>query len=346
MIPYVNPINIFKQPDYVPGKILTCGPKVEEFEKLAARITGAKYAVACSSGTIALYCVYRVLRLKGKIIAMPSFTWRSTAEAALMAGAKIKFVDIQKKTLCIDPAKVGKCNAIVAVDCFGCPADYQALQKYNVPLVVDSAHSFGAKYRQQKIGKFGVHCYSFSPTKVVVAGEGGLITCNDKALSISLREMARWAGRMSEYHAACAIEGIKNLPSIFRTKRHFYKKYYLLAKEVGIKIQEVPPHSCSTFKDVILILQSKKHRNALREFLTANEVETKIYFSPAHTLRHFRQSQWDNLKNTMNIYDCSICIPSWPGMDQEYILELLKQFFAGGILCPVGTKRKMSIATG
>lgn len=346
-IPYVNPQHIFKHANFTSSTILTCGPQVEKFEILAAKKTGAKYAVACSSCTVALYCVYRALGLRGKTIAMPSFTWRSTAEAAHMAGAKIKFIDIEKETFCINP-DVGKCDAIVAVDCFGCPADYQALLRHQKPLIVDSAHSFGSKYHGSKIGRYGIHCYSFSPTKVVVAPEAGLVTCNDQDLADRLRKIARWAGRLSEIHASCAIKGIQNLSSVFTKKRLIAKRYFQCVAPFGVQMQTIKTKDQSTYKDVALVLQSKKQRNTLKEFLEEAGVETKIYFSPVHLLPHFRNdSEWDMLVNTMTIFDRILCVPSWPGVPQKKIIELLIFFLKkGGIPCPAGMKQRTNFATG
>lgn len=346
-IPYVNPQNIFKPANFTSSIILTCGPQTEKFEILAAKKTGAKYAIACSSCTIALYCAYRALGLRGKTIAMPSFTWRSTAEAAHMAGAKIKFIDIEKETFCINP-DVGECDAIVAVDCFGCPADYQALLQHQKPLIVDSAHSFGSKYHGSKIGRYGIHCYSFSPTKVVTASEGGLITCNDKQFADHIRGIARWAGRLSEIHASCAIAGIKNLPAVLTKKRLIFKRYFQCVAPFGVRMQTIKTKNQSTYKDVVLVLQSKKQRDGLKAFLKKSGVETKIYFSPVHLFSHFRSSSdWDMLVNTMDMYDRSLCMPSWPGVNQKYILELLTVFLKkGGGPCPVGMRHKTNFATG
>ena len=153
MIPYVNPEKIFKAPEkYKASRILSNDRNVRELEKRAAEYTGAKYAVATSSGTMALYCVYRALGLAGKRVYMPSFTWRSTAESAIMAGAKPCFCDITDSDFCLDPDAVtpqfNDCAALCANDCFGAPANYAELEKIcalsQMPFIIDSASAFGA----------------------------------------------------------------------------------------------------------------------------------------------------------------------------------------------------------
>ena len=347
MIPYVNPENVFVHSSTVPDRILTDGPIVRKFEELAAQYTGAKYAVACSSGTIALYCVYRSLGLAGKKIAMPSYTWRSTAEAALMANAEPVFVDIDPETLCIEHNNIPKSDAVVAIDCFGNPAPYDLLQLRcpgHIRLIVDSAHSFGSLYCGEKIGKYGIHCYSLSPTKVLVANEGGLITCNDASLADELRQLRRWAGRMTEYNAACAILGLKKLPEIIAEKKRIAEKYRQFFHDVGWDTQKIHAEDSSTFKDVIAILSAHADRNNLKRHLENCEIETRIYFWPCHTLGHFHADR--ELVHTNDVYARSICLPSWPGVDQEYVLKCLGEFAKRRQqLCQAGISQMAKSAT-
>ena len=344
-IPYVEPI--FFAPDSLPQRALTNDKKTKKFEALAAEYTGAKYAVATSSGTIALYITYRALCLRLKNIAMPAYTWRSTAEAAHMANAMPVFVDIDE-SFCLDGGKIaGKVGAICVVDCFGCPADYDQLLaicgKQSIPLIVDSAHSFGAKYKSNKIGQYGVHCYSFSPTKVIVANEGGLVTCNDSNLAEELISLRRWAGRMTEFNAACALEGLKRLPFTLEKKAEIANGYRTFALDHGFVTQNIPAHCRSTHKDVAIVCNGGQERDALKRHLEAAGIETKVYFLPANRLIMGPFAQ-GNLRITEKIYQQSLCLPSWPGADQSYILGKIDNF-SRKRLCRVGKQPRTNIST-
>lgn len=353
-IPYTNPVNVIRRPRDISNTILAKGPVTQRFEKAAAVHLGSKFAIATGSGTISLYCVYRALGLRGKKIIMPSFTWRSTAEAALMAGAIPVFCDIEQDTFCIDPEKVGvryadgggDISAVVAVDCFGCPAEYDALLKAssNAPLIVDSAHSFGATYRGHGIGHYGIHCFSLSPTKVLTSGEGGLITCNDENLAEELRDMRSWAGRMTEYNAGCALDGLKNLPNVLASKTKIFANYSRYAKQRGWQIQQVSARHTSTCKDVIVVLETGAERDALQAHLAAAGIETKVYFVPCHTMPHFSSYDRDEIAVTTDLFRRSLCLPSWRGMNQEYVFSVLDKI-KEKTLCPVGMNRKTNTDT-
>jgi dTDP-4-amino-4,6-dideoxygalactose transaminase len=336
MIKYVNPLTTFRQGKPPDGFILTDGVACRQLEQKASEYLGSKYAIAVSSGTMALYCLFRVLGLAGKKIIMPAFTWRSTAEAAIMAGAKPVFADINQKTYCMCPAEVEDLispdSAICTVDCFGLPTDYEAFselcEKYNVPFIVDSAHSFGAKYDNAPLGEFWFHCYSFSPTKVLIANEGGLITTNDEAVYAELKNTRRWAGRMTEYNASCALEGLKNIDDVLFEKRKIAQQYRAFAIKNGLAVQDCPVNSASTFKDIAVQLNSRQERDELRAYLEAAGIETRVYFTPATEFLDFDQYEMGGLTHTWRAYHRSLCLPSWPGVDVGKVLATLENFLS------------------
>lgn len=344
-ISYVNPANIFRNAaNYRPEKIISNGRIVQEFEEKAAEKLQSKYAVACSSGTIALFCVWESLGVRGKAILMPSFTWRSTADAARMSGATPFFVDIDPKTMCFDLDVAAllesgantQIAAICAVDVFGCPADYDLLEKLSTPYVIDSAHSFGSKFRGDGIGKYGIHCFSLSPTKVLIANEGGLITCNDASLAESLKTVRRWAGRMTEYNAACALEGLKNLDNVIVEKNRIAEFYRGMCAKLDLQCQEIPDHCSSTYKDFIVVCHSQSERDALKDTLEkTGGIETKIYFEPAHKIEKFKYCPKTPLYETEEIFNRSLCLPSWVGIDCKYVASVVeKHFIERTTICP------------
>jgi len=333
-IDYVNPLQVFKNAkDYIPERILSNGRRVIEFEEKAAEYLGSRYAVATSSCTIALFCIWEVLGISGKKVLLPSYTWRSTADAIRMAGGIPVFGEVDT-TLCLSRKKCYKTECIIetcveavcVTEAFGCPARYEDLEKLTVPYVIDAAHSFGSLYRGEKIGKYGIHAFSLSPTKVLISNEGGLITCNDVNLANELKDVRRWAGRMSEYNAACALEGLKTLSDTIFEKQKIARRYRDFAQSVGWQIQEINPNNSSTFKDVIFILKSEDERDKLKVHLENAGIETKIYFVPAHTIKQYRNSESMNLDFTSHLFHSSLCIPSWVGIDQDYVMTELQKF--------------------
>jgi perosamine synthetase len=177
---------------------LTTGPRVSEFEQAFAAHCGAGEGVAVNSGTAALHCAMRSLRLKpGDEVIVPAITFAASANAALYESAVPVFADVEPDTLLIDPASVAaqitkRTRAIVAVDYAGQPADYDALRDLtkgrNIALIADACHAPGATYKGRKAGTLGdISCFSFHPVKHLTTCEGGMALTDDPARAAHMR---------------------------------------------------------------------------------------------------------------------------------------------------------------
>jgi len=178
--------------------MLTQGPKILEFEKKVANYVGSKYAVAVANGTAALHlsCLALNLSKDDEVITSPN-TFVATSNSILYVGAKTVFIDIDKKNLNIDINKIeqviqasNNIKAIFPVHFAGLPCDMERIKKialkYNLAIVEDASHALGASYIDgSKVGncKYSdLTVLSFHPVKGISAGEGGMITTNDKML--------------------------------------------------------------------------------------------------------------------------------------------------------------------
>ena len=181
---------------------LTQGPKVREFEEALARYTGAKFAVAVSSGTAALHLSMLALGIKGGdgIITSP-ITFSASANCALYVGAKPSFIDIDDSTYHMDaerleaylkrPSNRKKIKAVIPVHLMGTVADIVRIKKicagYGISVVEDAAHALGAEYKVRerwlKVGGCShsdITIFSFHPIKHITTGEGGALLTNDR----------------------------------------------------------------------------------------------------------------------------------------------------------------------
>lgn len=183
-------VDLFKS-----GGFLTCGPKVEEFEKAVCDYTGAKHGVAVSNGTAALHIVCLTLGLKeGDEVIVPAITFAASSNCVLYTGAKPVFCDVEEDTLNIDCNKIEdliteNTKAIIAVDMGGQLCDYHRLRdicnKHNLVLIEDAAHSIGAQEnkcpKSPKVGSFSdFTTLSFHPVKNITTGEGGMVMTNNE----------------------------------------------------------------------------------------------------------------------------------------------------------------------
>jgi len=180
---------------------LTQGPMVAAFESGLREATGARRAVAVSSGTSALQLALQALDVgPGDEVLVPSLTFLATANAVLLAGARPVFVDVDPATLALDPADVERhlserTRGAIVVHYAGHVADVAALRARLGPdrfLLEDACHALGAVDRGRPLGADAeVACFSFHPAKHITTGEGGAIVTRDDALAdrcLRLRE--------------------------------------------------------------------------------------------------------------------------------------------------------------
>lgn len=177
---------------------VTQGPKVVEFEKIVAGYVGARESVAVTSATVALSLSLHALGIgAGDEVIVPSLSFIATANAVIHAGATPVFVDIDPATLNIDPDLIGaavtdRTRAVMPVDQLGIPCDMDRVNeiaaRHGLRVIEDAACAIGSRYKGQRVGSAAdLACFSFHPRKIVVTGEGGMITTNDTTLAERLR---------------------------------------------------------------------------------------------------------------------------------------------------------------
>ena len=175
------------------GKWSWLGPHETAFCKEYAKFISSKYCVCLANGTVTLQCALQAVGVKpGDEVILPGLTWVATAQAALDIGANVVLVDIDPETLCIDPAAIEKAitrktKAIIPVHLYGCMCDMDAIMKiarrHKLKVVEDVAHQHGSRWRNQGAGAIGdAGSFSFQQSKPLTCGEGGAVTCNDKAV--------------------------------------------------------------------------------------------------------------------------------------------------------------------
>ena len=156
--------------------------RVKEFENKFCKYIGAKECVAVNSGTAALNLSLSLLDIRNKEVILPSLTFVSAAHSILLNGGKPVFVDIDPKTLCVDPEQIKKLISkktavILPVHFAGMACNLDEIlkicQENKISLIEDAAHASGTKYKKKKIGTHGMAvCFSFHPVKNLAAPTG------------------------------------------------------------------------------------------------------------------------------------------------------------------------------
>lgn len=202
MIPYgkhhIDEDDIQAVVDVLRSGVLTQGPAVEAFEQAIAEYVGAKYALAVSSGTAALHLAALVAGVApGRSLVTSPITFVASANAAMYAGGRVVFADIDSQTINMSPAALAdtlasnpNTRAIIPVHFAGLPCDMPAIKqladKAGAVVIEDAAHALGACYPDgRRVGCCAdslITIFSFHPVKAIAAGEGGMITTNDDGI--------------------------------------------------------------------------------------------------------------------------------------------------------------------
>ena len=177
--------------DVLRGDWLTQGPAVDRFEDALCAVTGAEHAVAFANGTVALHASLWATGVgKGDTVATSPLSFVASASCAMWVEAIPSFIDIDPKTLNLDLANFGRCDALVAVHYAGLPIDLAALVSRPRVVIEDAAHALGAHTPDGPVGNCAhsdACVFSFHPVKTVTTGEGGAVTTNSVELATRLR---------------------------------------------------------------------------------------------------------------------------------------------------------------
>lgn len=338
--------------DVLNSGMITNSKYVQEFESKVAKYLGVKFAIAVSSCTSGLMLLIRALELKGEII-VPSFTFHATAHAVVWNGLKPVFVDCDPETYNIDPEKVEKAittktSAIIAVHIFGNPPDIDALEKiakkHKIRLFFDAAHGFGSRYNGKNVGGFGdAESFSLSPTKLLTAGEGGMVTTNDDTIAARVKmgrnygdpgsydcDFSGLSARMSEFNALLGIESLKMLKNNVKRRNTMVRLYKeLLSKIPGIKFQKINARNQSSFKDFSIMIDQNEYgmdRDELCEALLAENIVVKKYFyPPVHKQKAFLAygTEDGDLQCSNQISLNSLSLPLYSHIDEAVIKKIV-----------------------
>jgi dTDP-4-amino-4,6-dideoxygalactose transaminase len=253
-----------------------------------------------------------------------------------------------------------KTSAIVAVHLYGNPCDIPALerlaQKYRLKLIFDAAHAFGSAYRGKPIGSFGdAEVFSLSPTKLLVAGEGGLVTTGDAKLAAAVRAMRNygdtgaynpeWLGvnaRMPEFNAALALRGLPLIDAKVQRRNSIAQMYtQMLSSLPGVRFQNTHAHDTNTFKDYSIHIVPEIvgiTRDALANALLSQNIETKKYFHPPlhqqSLYSKFHDPARNDLSQTEFLADGILSLPIYESLPDETVkavAETLKRIVHTGL---------------
>ena len=349
-------INVLESTAFINGK------PVQDFVNNLSAYLRVKHVIPCANGTDALQIAMMALNLQpGDEVITPSFTYIATAEVIALLKLTPVFVEVDRKTFCMDPASLEKVitpktRAIVPVHLYGQSAPMEQImniaRRNNLFVIEDNAQSIGSEYlfsdgSKRKTGTIGtIGTTSFFPAKNLGAyGDGGAMFTNDDELANKMRMIANHGQSKRYYHdmvgcnsrldtlqAAVLDIKLKHLDE-YIAKRIAVADYYdkAFADFPGIITPFRSPNSTHVFHQYTLILKDLD-RNTMNQYLASQNIPSMIYYPvPVHRQKMFEHFHLEsvNLPSTEWLTDRVISLPIHTEMDSEqlkYITSKVLEF--------------------
>lgn len=358
--------------DVLKSDWLTTGPKVPEFEQSIAGFVGASEAVAVSSGTAALHAsMYAIGIGPGDEVILPPMTFAATANAVVYQGAIPVFADIDPHTLLLDPVHVeskisSRTKAIVAVDYGGQPCDYDELRsiadKFNLFLVADACHSFGAVYKGRNVGTLAdLSIFSFHPVKHITTGEGGMVVTDESefakkirlfrnhGINIDFRNREKYKSwlyeivdlgfnfRLSDIQCALGISQFKKLPDFLHKRREIAQRYDNAFENIeNIIPLTIKRHNLSAYH--LYVVKSEFESTELTRSVFFREMHREgigvnVHYIPIHLHPFYRKHFKTNVglcPIAESVYEQIVSLPIFPQLTEDEVtrvIEMIRKIF-------------------
>lgn len=323
------------------------GSQVSQLEKELAKYVGVKHCITCANGTDALQLALMTWGVgKGDAVFVPDFTFFSSGEVVRLQGATVVFVDIDADTYNIDPQSLETAveyvlqetdlrpRAVIAVDLFGQPADYDRIRqvavKYNLLVLEDGAQGFGGKIQERVACSFGdISTTSFFPAKPLGCyGDGGAVfTDNDEWAELLRSYCVHGKGedkydnvrigmnsRLDTLQAAVLLVKLKFFDEEVACCNQIADEYTKRLKDI-VKPPAVKEKMYSSWAQYTVCFHDSAEREKGMQILKENGIPTSVYYrKPLHRQEAFKENRISKLhyRVTERICDCCLSLPIHP----------------------------------
>lgn len=341
------------------NRILTNGgPFHQQLEAALCDYLGVEHLALFASGTIGLITALQALGVSGEVITTP-YSFVATSHALLWNGIEPVFVDIERDSLNLDPARIEaaitpRTTAIMPVHCYGHPCDTAAIHEiaraHDLRVIYDAAQAFGVRDEGGSVLRHGdLSVLSFHATKVFNTFEGGAIVCPDAPTKLRIDQLKNFGyvdevtvvaaginGKMSEFNAAFGLLELQHIDRAFARRRAIDATYRKLLKDVnGIRcLGEVGAKTANNYSYFPILIERdyRLGRDELYRALKAKNIHPRRYFFPLISdfpmYRRYPSGRRENLPVATAVAQSVLCLPIYPDLELSMV-ETIARLIAG-----------------
>ena len=323
--------------DILLSKHVGQGVLVEELERATSEYLGVRYGVALSHGTQALHLSLLALGVgPGDEVIIPSYVGVSVLHAVNYAGAQPALVDIDPMTLNPDPQMIQKLitsrtKAVVLTHTFGFPTELEDICSLGIPVIEDCAHALGARYRGRPAGSWGRSAIlSFNSTKMVGAGEGGVLCTDDPRLARRVRQLrkpdlmpkyeVRYNYKMSDLTAGLAISQFRRLEYFVQRRQALAARYGEALAGSRLRLQQAEDSSEPSYYRFVVL--TRRPALLMREASERGIECDRPVFIPLHVYLDMRGLK--EFKNTELVWRAGVSVPLYPDLSEQEVSRVLR----------------------
>lgn len=363
---------IYLSPPHISGKelelvqqvfadnwIAPAGPHIVQFENQFCEYTGAKYAVALSSGTAAIHLALLALDVhQGDEILVSTLTFAGSVNPIIYIGAKPIFMDSEPDSWNLEPvllektlrerAKTGKLpKALIIVHLYGQSADMNPIMeicnRYGVIVIEDAAEALGSRYGEKHPGTIGkVGIFSFNGNKIITTSGGGMLVSDDKALVDYVRKLSTQARepvvhyehteigynyRMSNILAAIGCGQLTVIEERVHRKREIYEHYCSNLSDLpGLNfVDEMPYGRHTRWLSVMLVNEEQfgASPEQIRLKLEEHNIESRPLWKPMHLQPVFQRYEVVGGTVAEKLFEQGLCLPSGTALTNEQLDRII-----------------------
>lgn len=331
--------------------------EVSDFENYLLNLSGRNHCIAVNSGTSALHLALRLLNCNSNsYVFVQDLTFCASVNPILYCGAKPVFIDscpvswnmdleLLERTLKLYKSQSKHICAIVPVDLYGMPNDYEGLlqisKTYGIPIIEDAAEALGSSFKSKPCGSFGkFSVLSFNGNKIVTTGGGGALLCDDSSSASKARYLANQAKddlpyyshsevgynyRLSNLSAALGNAQLKTLESKLVAKKTINQQYRDIFRKFSfIKFQESPDkHYCTNNWLTCITVDPEYIRDVnpemIRLQLESDNIESRPLWKPMHMQPAYKEFDASLSGVSEDLFSRGLCLPSSVGLtDDEF----------------------------